>query len=95
MGVPIVVERGEHELVLVRPTAVQHGLARAGTGGDGPHRQAGVPDLDQLVPPGSEDRGLELFAVPTAPRGPGHSGGHRTTVERFAFLHNPPYGRRQ
>jgi hypothetical protein len=89
VSVPIVIEHGEHELILVRPTAIQHGLARVGTRGNGTHCQTGVPGFDQLVPSGSEDRGLELLAVPATPRRTGHLGDHHPTIERLAFLRNP------
>ena len=60
----VVVDGGEHEVVLAGPAPVQHGDARLGPGRDGLHRQPGEAGLDQFLPRGLEQRGLELLPAP-------------------------------
>jgi hypothetical protein len=58
----VVDDGGEHQLVLVRPTAVQHRDPGLGPRRDRLHRQAGEPDRRQLLPGGVEQSALELLA---------------------------------
>jgi hypothetical protein len=74
---PVVDDGGEHQLVLVRPAAVQHRDAGLGPRRDRLHRQAGEPDRRQLLPRGVEQGALELLAAASVSDLIGH--GHEPT----------------
>ena len=91
VGAAVVLDRGEHELVLVGPAAVEHGDPGVGAGGDGLHRQAGEADLDQLVPGGVEQRGFEFWAASAAADGLAVGVATSLRLERLAFLSKLAY----
>src|SRR5579875_3357591 len=87
----VVHERGEHELVLVGPAAVEHRDAGVGPRGDRLHRQGLVAGFDQLIPGRVEQRGFELRAAPAMASGLRAGCSHLLRLERVAFLIKPAY----
>jgi hypothetical protein len=86
-----VLDGGQHELVLVGPAAVEHCDSGLGSRGDRLHRQAGVADLDQLIPGSVEQCGFELLSAPAVADGLRRWCDHISRLERFAFLSKGTY----
>ena len=91
VGVSMALDRGEDQLVLVGPPAVQHRLTRARAPGHRIHREPAVTGLDQLLPRRCKQLRLKLLAMPTSTRRLGGHGGHGSTIDSLYFLSNQAY----